>query len=63
MQDVIKNITKARKAIIADSEGKRSTSGRITPCPVCGKGTLAYGIAYNGHVSAACEAGCVKWVE
>jgi hypothetical protein len=62
----LKSIT-ARNAITehlkASGKPLRNVSGSI-PCPVCDKGNLGFGIAYNGHCHATCSTkGCVSWME
>jgi hypothetical protein len=53
------NTETARAACIANG----GPSGHI-PCPICGKGTLNYAIAPNGHIRAACSTdNCLSWIE
>lgn len=57
-------MSKARAAIQDAIGGRRSVSGRITPCPACGVGTLTYSVASNGHTAAQCTTRpCVAWIE
>lgn len=60
---VLADTNTARKAIVAVTEGKRRVAGK-TACPVCDGGTLAYSVAGNGHIHAACSTeSCVRWME
>jgi hypothetical protein len=55
-------VFKARAAIVAKEGRARGVRGEIT-CPVDG-GRIAYTIAHNGHIHAACSnQGCVRWME
>jgi len=60
---MIENAMKAKEEIISFTKGKRNTSGRIDPCPVCKEGPLAFSVHHNGHVHAICETGCVNFME
>lgn len=52
----------ARAAIVA-RHGKARGLASEMPCPACNAGTLRYSIASNGHIHAACSAGCCSWME
>lgn len=57
------DVNKARRAIITHCQDRRGVAGQL-PCPVCGRGTLRYRRAKNGHVHAICNIDqCVRWIE
>lgn len=54
----------ARAAIVAFSKATGLTNSALK-CPICGKvDGLAYNVAPNGHIHAACSTrDCVAWME
>jgi len=65
LEEHIKNLFKARKAIIKHADGRTGSSAIL--CPICDIGLLQYSVYPHRRsvgVNAACtNKECVRWVE